>query len=453
MRTFILTVLLVVVSIASAQDGVPSYVVVLDRDQEVPDISDSTLWERALPVTFKVNRTFIPRADTNYVRLKAELPRLIEDYDVCRLLIIRGSASPEGGYRNNIRLAHGRARALVDSLSYFVEIPDSVVQERYMFEDYEGLRRTIKDTDEPYRQEIADIIERHRGNAAATKAALMRLDGGRVWRRLLKVYYPRLRAARFLLFLTPRRIMPKGVPDMPLARIGGEETLLPPPVLPMLATPLREPQEEEPWQPMINIKTNLLCDLALIVPQYGWAPTPNVSLEFLPRGGHLTAVAEYMGSGWRSDKRLKTWILRSLLLEARYYRRGGATFTGHYLSAYANIGKYDIQFSAEKAWLSKQYENTWGCGLGWGYVRRIGSTPWKWEVNAAVGYLHTAYDRYHPAEEWATPGEFYYNWHDAPEDFRPLRNKFSYLGLTRLGFSISYDLPYPRWTGKKGGRR
>ena len=86
-------------------------------------------------------------------------------------------------------------------------------------------------------------------------------------------------------------------------------------------------------------------------------------------------------------------------------------------------------------------------------MRRIGQSRWKWEANLAVGLLHTRYERYHAAEDWAEPDRFYYNWHDAPELFVKLRNKFNYIGVTRLGFSLSYDLPWLEWKQGKGGGR
>lgn len=390
-------------------------------------------------------------------------------YALCRLLVIRGSASPDGNYRSNELLAHRRARTLEDSLSLYISVADSLVEERYMAEDYAGLRRLMTASDAPYREAVVRAIDNNH-TPASTKAALRRMEGGQVWKPLLRDYYPRLRAVRVILFVSsPKREGKKPANAVETGEAAATE--ISEAQKPVITEPsgveeavadtavatsgtIMEQQnradilpkkEKTPRQPMLNVKTNLLYDLALIVPQYGWAPTPNVSLEFLPRSGHITAVAEWMGSGWRSDKRLKTYILKNLLLEGRYYLKGGAAYTGHYFAAYGNLGEFDIQFSASKAWINDRFGKTWGCGIGWGYVRRIGQSPWKWEVNAALGYLHTPYDSYHPAEEWAVPGNFYYNWHDDPTKFEKRRSTFNYFGLTRIGFSISYDLPWPGW--------
>ena len=453
----LITILLMLLKLTNANSvELPSYIVILPADSEKPNINDSCLWEMAYPIYFKVNKAEISRKDPHFIDVVKSLKGLGKQFSLCKLILIRSSSSPEGGYTLNERLAHRRARALVDSLKRHIVIPDSTIEERYMHEDYEGLRRMLLKSKASYRDKVVGIIESNRGDDKEIKRRLMELEAGKIWKSLLRDFYPRLRAARILIFVTRNfEYVDFNVPKTPIPTIAVK----PPEEWPYPLThkplylPKATPEPVASPRPMFNIKTNLLYDLALVIPQYGWAPSPNVSLEFLPRGGHLTAVAEYIGSGWRNDRKLKTWIIHDLLLEARYYFRGKAAFTGHYLAAYANTARYDIQFSAEKAWLSKCYGDTWGAGIGWGYVRRIGKSRWKWEANLAVGLLNTHYDRYHPAEEWAEPDRFYYNWHDAPELFVKLRNKFNYIGLTRLGFSLSYDLPWLEWKNRKGGRR
>ena len=192
--------------------------------------------------------------------------------------------------------------------------------------------------------------------------------------------------------------------------------------------------------PSLNIKTNVLYDLALFVPQFGYAPTPNLAIEYLPKSGHITPVLELTWSPWRNDNRSKTWIIHNFLLEGRYYIIGDA-FTGHYIAAYTNLGTYDLQFNSTKAYLADKWGKTYGFGLGWGYVKRFASeSRWKWEVNAALGFLHSDYDKYHDAESWAEPGNTYFNWHENPADYHRYKNHLNYWGVTRLGFSISYDL-------------
>lgn len=193
--------------------------------------------------------------------------------------------------------------------------------------------------------------------------------------------------------------------------------------------------------PILNVKTNLLYDVAFIIPQYGWASTPNISVEYLPNKGHITPVVELDWASWRNDNHNKTWIIHNVVLEGRYYFQNAPSFMGHYVSVYGNIGNYDIQFSKTKGWLSNKWNKNYGAGIGWGYVKRFSSSSrWKWEVNAAVGYLHSRYDGYHAAETWADPGKYYFNWHNNANEYRRYSKHINYFGVTRLGVSISYDL-------------
>ncbi len=409
-----------------AQTQCKPFVLVIDHDAEVPELTDSEIWERAISVVFKVNQTDIEPDESGYIKLMDELRRLgQDDLVVVRKMIIRGSASPEGRFMNNSRLAHGRARALADSVAGLARCCPSCLEEIFIEEDYLGLRRLMYETKPPYADAVLNILE-NCDDPGMIKPMLQKAHEGRLWRQLLNDWYPELRAARVVLVvsLVDKRLTEKLSPIPPLEGIGSG-----------IIKPQRSPADptrfaagpKQPRRPIINVKTNLLS-------------IPNVALEFLPRGGHLTAMAEWSGIGLRNDNKLRTFIVHDLVLEGRYYFRGRASFTGHYLSLYGNVGEFDIQRSATRAWLCDSFGRAWGAGVGWGYVHRIGRSHWKWEVNLGLGYLHAEYDGYHPAEPWSPPG-FYYDWNDDPELFRKFGNIFEYFGPTRFGFGFSYDLP------------
>ena len=444
------------------------FIVSLPADSAWKPLTDEQLWQRAAVVKFPVGSAYIPYSDPGFRRVVKAVESIKDSCVVSRLLVIRGSASPEGGYQNNSRLAHLRARALVKVLSKYISLPDSLVEERYITEDYQGLKRLLADKPNNYSRQVSDIIDRYQGDVAKTKQALQRLDGGKVWRQLLRDYFPDLRASRIVLFVSKKNA-PLGVPadlqsDGKQRASENVDTTLVSSVDTADCKSAEPPSGQDSLQaavtpsghPGLNIKTNVLYDFALFIPQYGYAPTPNLSIEYLPKSGHITPVVELTWSPWRSDSRSKTWIIHNLLLEGRYYFRSEerrvkseesdgkqrtTNYTGHYIAIYANTGAYDIQFCGTKGWLSDKWSKNYGFGLGWGYVKRFTDTSrWKWEVNAALGYLHSSYDGYHDAEGWAEPGNTYYNWHENPLDYRRYKNHLNYWGLTRLGFSISYDL-------------
>lgn len=462
-KNYILVAMMVVLGRNAQAQNLPPYIIKIDANSTVVSLTDGQLLQRGAVVRFKVNRAELPQGDKGYAELVNAVQNVSKNFDICRMLVIRGSASPEGSYQNNVSLAHRRAKALAESLSPYISIPDSLIEERYVNEDYEGLRQLLSASDAPYKNRVIAVIDKYKGNAQRTKQALRSLSQGRVWRALLTDYFPQLRASRVVLFVSEKKQpVPKEIPVIAEPTPKADSLSLAPITTKAdSATVNEEPKtevaenikKETSHVPWLNIKTNVLYDLALFIPQYGYAPTPNISVEYLPSGGHITPVAELMWSGWRSDSRSKTWIVRNILLEGRYYIKGesGAErrakglksecFTGHYFSVYGNMGKYDLQVSKTKGWLGDKFSNNYGFGLGWGYVRRFKEgSRWKWEVNAALGYLHSDYDSYHAAEDWAEPGNTYFDWHENPADYHRYGRHLNYFGITRLGVSLSVDL-------------
>ena len=480
-----------------------SFIITLPADSSLQSLSDDELWEKAAMVKFPVGSAYIPYSDPGFCKVVKAVENLkANNYDVSRLLVIRGSASPEGGEKNNARLAHQRAKALVKVLSKYIPLPDSLVEERYIKEDYVGLRRLMEEKPTAYSQQVLSILKKYKDQDAQVKQALQRLNGGKTWRLLLRDYFPELRASRLVLFVSKKGSTPQsdstplvdntstplGVPaDLQSAgkqavtnEQASVDTIAADTLLTADCKSAAPPKGQDGLQvearpsahPGLNIKTNLLYDLALFVPKFGYALTPNLAIEYLPKSGHITPVLEVTWSPWRNDSRSKTWIIHNFLLEGRYYIRKvkseerrvknsnaytsplgvpadlqsagkerASGYTGHYFSAYTNLGTYDLQFNSTKAYLADKWGKTYGFGLGWGYVKRFTeSSRWKWEVNAALGFLHSDYDKYHDAESWAEPGNTYFNWHENPADYRRYKNHLNYWGVTRLGFSISYDL-------------
>ena len=115
-------------------------------------------------IDFPVNRTELyPDFRNN----RAELAKIIATIDSVRndrditvtSLIIKGTASPEGKYENNVRLAKGRTEALkkyVDNLYHFGI--DFIVTD-YEAEDWAGLREYVTGSNLAHKYEILQIID------------------------------------------------------------------------------------------------------------------------------------------------------------------------------------------------------------------------------------------------------------------------------------------------------
>ena len=109
-----------------------------------------------------------------------------------RQVIVTGYASPEGDYRHNETLARQRAeefRAYVGR-RYLPEgcpvICNSVA------EDWEELRRMVAVSGKPYAKAVCSVIDNY-GIFEGRESNLMQLEGGRIYRELLRDSFPLLR--------------------------------------------------------------------------------------------------------------------------------------------------------------------------------------------------------------------------------------------------------------------
>ncbi len=118
-------------------------------------------------VTFVVNRTELK---PTYMNNTAELNKIIRSIDYVRndtdatitRVHIKGYASPEGPYGNNVRLATGRTETLRQYVRDLYSFPDTTITSSFEPEDWAGLRSYVKDSmnfDIKHRAEILDIID------------------------------------------------------------------------------------------------------------------------------------------------------------------------------------------------------------------------------------------------------------------------------------------------------
>ncbi|MCI9171527.1 DUF3868 domain-containing protein [uncultured Duncaniella sp.] len=109
-------------------------------------------------VTFVVNRTELK---PDYMINRQELKKITGSIDLVRNdkdatithVHIKGFASPEGPYANNVRLAQGRTETLRRYVRDLYAFNDTTITSSYEPEDWDGLRHWVKDSVKP---ELAD---------------------------------------------------------------------------------------------------------------------------------------------------------------------------------------------------------------------------------------------------------------------------------------------------------
>jgi hypothetical protein len=215
----------------------------------------------------------------------------------------------------------------------------------------------------------------------------------------------------------------------------------------------------------LAVKTNLLF-YGVYMPGYDrWCPMPNVAVEYYPRKGHFTFGASFDCPWWRDYDAHKYFQVRQYQVESRFYLRGAhepskpskpympskphEPYTGFYVQAYANAGLFGICFDADRGWVGEGI----GGGLGLGYVLPLTrSGHWKLEFNLQAGYFRCKYDPYqyeNPVDPSYHDDLYYYKWTLSPSLFKKRQYRWNWIGPTRIGITLSYDLLYKR-IQKKG---
>lgn len=115
-------------------------------------------------IDFPVNQTVIyPNYRNNTVELAkiiATIDSVKNDKDVTvTSLSIKGFASPEGSYENNIRLAKGRTEALMHYVQQLYKFPAGFIKTSYEPEDWEGLREWVVNSNIDNKDGILAIID------------------------------------------------------------------------------------------------------------------------------------------------------------------------------------------------------------------------------------------------------------------------------------------------------
>ncbi|MGL5787601.1 MAG: DUF3575 domain-containing protein [Bacteroidales bacterium] len=175
----------------------------------------------------------------------------------------------------------------------------------------------------------------------------------------------------------------------------------------------------EVYSQQYAIKTNLLYDFA--------AFTPNLGFEVgLSEKSTIDLNAGYnpwnLNTGRNGNKKLVHWIA-----EAEYKYWFCRRFAGHYISAKAlggkyNISKYNLPLLFGKD--SKQYRFQGfaaGGGINYGYQFYLGKR-WNLETSIGFGYIRLNYDKYNCAECGVIVG----------------KEKRNYVGPTEAAVSLIY---------------
>ena len=458
-------------------------------------LSDEEFFDIAGKVIFPINKWTLPKRDSLVMQLEKEVfPLINRDSLELVYMMLRGAASPEGPTHFNKYLGEKRVETLLNFIKKNIPVPtDESFDMEIDIEDYRTLclmMRRMGDKDYGYVQAMCDQYLPKK-QIDKLKATLRGARQGKLWLRLFREYFPRLRAARIVFFFrAPRTYAPKVIPEVSVEPFDIEEKPVQPktPVAPPVVTPPvvvqpvievvtpEEPQpvqvkpqpvQEEP-QPilryprreLLSVKTNLLF-YGVYMPGYNrWCPIPNVAIEYYPLRGHFTYGASFDFPWWQNYHKHKYFQVRNYQLEARYYfRRGdielrpegqGAAFKGLYLQAYGHATIFGICFDQDRGWEGEGG----GGGLGLGYVLPLSKKGhWRMDFQLQLGFFFCKYDPYQYLNPFNREPDdlYYYKWTQKPDLFKKRQYQTTWFGPTRIGVTLSYDLLYRKARKKTDG--
>jgi hypothetical protein len=433
------------------------------EDATLVRLSDKDFLDKAGKVVFKVNSYDTYTNDTLLQLLEKEIiPRINKDSLRLRRIIVRGASSPDGPVPGNRMLSRRRSEALTLFLRAHLSVPvdEENLSTEVVTEDYGLLLVMMERAGDPAAGIVRSLCEKHvpRYEYTILKNKLKLLQGGILWRHLLKDYFPELRAARVVLVFDKPEVKEvqevQEVQEVPVVPAEPEDSSELSTVNSQLST------DKVPRRELMSVKTNLLLYGFYLPGGYNrWCPIPNVALEFYPKHGHFTYGASIDFPWWRSYNDFKFFEVRNYQVEARYYFRSGdikrrkpgegAAFRGWYLQGYAHVGLFNICFDKDSGYEGEFF----GAGLGAGYVLPISRKGhWKLEFSLQAGFVYGKHDPYQ-FENLINPNYhdklYYYRWTGKSEDFKLRQYRFSWIGPTRVGVTLTYDLLYLR--GKKKG--
>lgn len=158
---------------------------------------------------FPVNKTVIypdyRRNPEELASIKRTIDVVKEDSNVeIRLIHIDGYASPEGGYRNNARLAQGRTEALKNYVMAEYGFSHDIFKVTSTPEDWAGLKKYVEENNVDNKEEILQIINAVGADNHDAQEHLLKTRFPQTYAKLYKDIYPALRHSDYTIYYTVR---------------------------------------------------------------------------------------------------------------------------------------------------------------------------------------------------------------------------------------------------------
>ena len=392
-------------------------------------------------VYFRINSIRIDQAYGNNAERLREITDILQGVlndpavEIIQLSFC-GTASPEGSYQLNKKLAQGRLEALEKMVREKVAVPDSIITRDSGYIPWEYLVKMVEESDMSHKEDIlnilkgeSEIVAYHGGQHIDSRILRLKgLDNGRAWQELNRRFFSRMRNASMVI-VTFKQVVP---PPVAIPEPIIEEEEIPtdtvqiieqdPIIVDTIPEPVPAPVVEE-WGRKLYVKTNAL----------GWGlAIANAAVEVdLCRHWSFNLPVYY--SAWNyfsSTLKFRTAMIQP---EIRYWFKDDND--GWYAGGHIGIGHYNVATNGE--YRTQDHEGkspAWGGGLALGYRLPINRDQrWKLEFSIGAGAYKLHHDKFR-------------NYHNG---LLVYTEKKTYIGIDQATVSFSYTFDLKR----KGGAR
>ena len=342
-------------------------------------------------------------------------------------LLILSTASPDGGYEFNKRLARNRAASTEKLLlEMFPQFKDAHIKVEYLEEDWDGLRQVLRAHPEfPQREEMMAVIEDD-NDLQSKEYRLRALKQG--WRYLVRNYIHALRNSSITLTVVmtaDNKDDEYVVEEVERPKMEALQSIQPDPVrfeANLVENLMRRPLEVKFTKTILAARTNLLIpglNFGVEVPiGMNWS----LGLDYYYPWA-VSAENQWCGEmlGWFIDG--KYWITGD-----KYKWDVNSKLKGHAVGLYAGLGYYDYQKITNG--MQGEYVDF---GVDYTFALPVAQDKLRLEFNLGVGFIYTLYRPYYPSSDFddliKEPGVKY--------------RTTNFVGPTRASVSLVYPITVP----------
>lgn len=346
-----------------------------------------------ITIEFRVARHVIEPNFRDNARKLSELDAYLNEisrnpaYEVTGITIY-GTASPEGSYELNRRLASNRAKSVEDYLRKRIDIPDSLITRVDDYIQWGKLAEMIEPSSLPHKDEVLAVIAeqpelvKYKSTSTIDHRVLklQQIDGGSVWRILMRDYFGKLRNTS-MAAITVRNVL---ADENWLIPIHFTEPVVEVEQPDLVIEPMAEPVKPEVWYRRLHLKTNALgwpIILANAAVELDLCPHLSFSLPvYYSALNYFTSTIKFRAFGFQPE--LRYWF--------------DEDNTGWFVAGHFGLAWYNIATNGD--WRIQDHNRNTpaiGGGANAGYRMPIGKRKkWNVEFSLGVGAYKLHFDKF-----------------------------------------------------------